>query len=189
MDSLQERARRLLAGRPGAVNLSQAAPAPGPQLIRFAMNCSVTVRPFLVVAEAHGDRLRMRRNELLQAGGRNSGGPVAAVPSLGSFSFDAADWPGCPHCGARDNPAYDLNTFWMCARCGGFNCAGNDRRGVFRCACGHAHAGGFYRQEFFDVRGARTAAAASPLARPASSASGSLPAAPDAPLLRLPRKG
>jgi hypothetical protein len=136
----------------------------GPELIRYLMNCSAYVRPFVVVAEAHGDRLRMRRNEVVQAGSYG-GAPVSAA-ALGSFSFDAADWPGCPHCGARDNPAHDLRTFWMCSSCGGFNCAGTDRLGSFRCACGNITSGGFYSVEKFAVRGVRAAASATPRAAP-----------------------
>ena len=104
------RARQLLA-RPELPQRSAlpAVPgrAPGPALIRYLMNCSVHVRPFVVVAEAHGDRLKMLRNETAPAVG-HSNGPVSSVPSLGSFAFDPGDWPGCPHCGTRDNPAHNM---------------------------------------------------------------------------------
>jgi hypothetical protein len=155
------RARQLLARSelPRTAGLP-AVRAPGPELIRYVKNCSVHVRPFLVVAEAHGDRLRMRRNEPMPGGGGNSGGPVSSVPSLGSFSFDAADWAGCPHCGARDNPAHNLHAFWMCGGCGGFNCTG-DRGGYWRCACGTV-ATSFTTVEKFEVRGMRGAVGATP---------------------------
>jgi hypothetical protein len=154
------RARQLLARPELARNTGlPAVPdrAPGPELVRYVMNCSVHVRPFLVVAERHGDRLRMRRNETVPAGGRG-GGP--APPSLGSFSFDAADWPGCPHCGARDNPAHNMHAFWGCSSCGGFNCTG-DSGGYWRCACGVV-ATSFYTVEKFEVRGMRGAQGATP---------------------------
>ena len=136
--------------------------APGSELIRYAMGCSVYGWPFVVVAEAHGDRLKMLRNE--PAGGRNNGGPVSPPPSLGSFSFDASAWQGCPHCGARDNPAHNLSTFWRCNSCGGFNCAG-DNRGSWRCACGNI-ATSFYTVEKFEVYGTRAGGATPPRAAP-----------------------
>lgn len=166
MSDILARARQLVA-RPELPRNSglPAVRAPGPELIRYVKNCSVHVRPFLVVAEAHGDRLRMRRNETMPAGGRNSGGPVSSPPSLGSFSFDPGDWPGCPHCGARDNPAHNLTIFWRCGGCGGFNCAG-DRGGSFHCACGVV-ATWFETVEKFEVRGVRGSAGATP-PRPAA---------------------
>lgn len=153
--TLEDRVRRMLAVRPGQ---SGTQPAPGPELIRFLMHCSVVGQPFVVVAERQGNTLRMIGNEELQTGGR--GGAVAS-PALGSFRFDATAWPGCLHCGARHNRTYDVPTFWTChpdKGCGQpFHCVG-DRAGLFRCACGKIERPGpFAVQDSFEVRGTRSA--------------------------------
>jgi hypothetical protein len=164
--SLDDEVNRLLAGRVGSAlaPLRSAAPS-GPELIGLPMNCSVHVLPFVVVNEPDGDTLRMLRNEVPQAvaGGGRYAGPVVSAASLGSFRFDWHSWPGCPHCGTRENPAHDAAGFWLCTGCGSFNCVGADRQGRFRCRCGRIVTGNFSRQAFFDVSGSRIAAAASPV--------------------------
>jgi hypothetical protein len=164
MNPLDERERRLLAGRVGSAvaPLRPAVPS-DPELIAFPMNCSVHVLPFVVVSAPNGDTLRMVRNEVPQAAavGRHYAGPVVSPESLGSFRFDWQQWPGCPHCGIRENPAQNVTAFWFCG-CGSFNCVGSDRQGRFRCRCGQVTRGPFFQQAFFDVSGSRLAAAASP---------------------------
>ena len=181
-DDLDARVRRLLAGRPSAGNVparQSAAPRNG-DLIRVVFNCSAYVRPFVVVTELHGepdkwdDWLMMLRSEELPQSAGGYGGPVSLPASLGSFSFHVGDWPGCPHCGARENLAHDTSGFWLCTACGGMNCLGTDRRGQFHCACGLIVTGGFTPGKSFDVHGSRSGAAASP---------------PSTPLLRSPTAG
>jgi hypothetical protein len=138
----------------------EAAPS---GLIRFPMNCSVYVRPFLVVAtpEDAGKVLRLLRSEIAQAGGGAASMPPAA---LGAFGFRPGDWTGCPWCLARDNPAYGLHMFWQCYECRdagrpSFNCAGCDHQGRFLCACGLEVVNpDFELQETFNVHGQREAA-------------------------------
>ena len=192
MSDLDDRIRRLLGGPPGVGSLpaavgspvQAAAPRDG-DLIRVLFNCSAKVRPFVVVTELHGephkwaDWLTMLRNEEVpQSAGGYGGGPVSSPASLGSFSFDVGDWPGCPHCGARENLAHNASGFWLCTACGGgMNCLGSDRRGQFHCACGRVVTGGFTPRKFFDVHGSRSSAAsAPPLQSPRSSAAVPRPA-------------
>jgi len=183
-DDLDARVRRLLAGPSGAGNLParQSAAPRNSDLIRVLFNCAAHVEPFVVVTELHGephewaDWLTMLSNEVVaQAGGY--GGPVSPPASLGSFSFDLGNWPGCPHCGARENREHGIGGFWRCGECGGFNCLGPDRRGRFHCACGVVVTGGFEPCKFFEVHGSRSmAASAPPLQSPRPSAAVPRPA-------------
>ena len=104
------------------------------------MNCSVYVRPFVVVAERDGDTLILLRNEAAREGGHD-GGKAAAW--LGAFAKLRADpgWPGCHYCHAIENAVMDIRGCWMCEACAtrhrpALNCAGSDSQGRFRCACG-----------------------------------------------------
>jgi hypothetical protein len=157
-DDLEMRAWRLLNGSAGSLPARVNASS-GPQIIRIAFNCSVRPRAFVVVTERHGDTLHMLRNEVAQGGSYS--GPVTAPAILGSFRFDRTIWPGCPHCGTRENIRYNVCGFWTCNDCGGFNCPGHGRWGGFHCSCGRV-ATSFVRHEFFTVRGTAQAAAEAP---------------------------
>ena len=193
MNDLDTRIRRLLGGLPAV---------PGSGQIRFGMNCSRHLRPFVVAAAQEGDTLTLLHNEDSAQAGADAHGPLSAPAALGSFRIEPGDWPGCLWCGALKTP--DVNLFWICGGCGGFNCCGSDWRGQYRCQCGEVVCAPFEPQQYFTVHGARSvAASAAPRSAPLAAAT-SLPrpsplpplrAAPppyqpvaDASLLRLPRK-
>jgi hypothetical protein len=106
--------------------------------IRIPLFCSLHGQYSLIVAEIHGDRLRLTGSERLPSG--NGGGGAMSPPAgLGSFHTDGSGWQGCALCGARNAPAYNL-TGWVwwcsCRKCNGlFHCTGN-QAGQFRQACG-----------------------------------------------------
>lgn len=129
-------------------------PPTGPEIIRFEMWCSVTGRSFVVLAERHANTLLMKSNEPPAATGEAGHGP--SPTALGSFSLDChRDWPGCPHCGAREGFG-GLRLAWVCARrgCGSpIHCCGN-RDGRYRCACGIVEERSFVTVPAVPVHGA-----------------------------------
>jgi hypothetical protein len=148
-ETLEQRARRLLE----AGNIM-----PGVGLVRFPVHCSSFSKPFIVVAERHGDLLKLVRSELPDGGCAPAGD--GAWAALGTFRFDAYGWPGCAHCGATDAPAHGHGCLWWCSctQCNGlFQCAGN-RNGQFRAACGRIHTAkaGFPSFDTAAVRGWRS---------------------------------
>jgi hypothetical protein len=160
-ESIEARAQRQLA-----LGTTGQSSAPGAEFIRFPMNCSKELKPFLVVAERHGSTLKLLRNEVPASGGAPSGAAPSST-TLGAFrSFDSGTWRGCPHCGALDNP-YGPRLFWICTTCQSrgrpaFNCSGSDTWGQYRCSCGVITTGPFTIQEVIEVHGSRTAPAAAP---------------------------
>lgn len=192
MSDVLERARQLLAARRPvpAVAFGRGQDAGA---VRFVLNCSVHVRPQLVVAEERGGLLHWLRSEPLPASSASAGSGAALQP-LGSFRHDIPPGWLCLHCFVRENPAHNFVGFWKCSGCGALNCAGMDRAGWFRCACGNAINGGFTAAEFFEVRGVKQPPAAAPVpvhsspsipAPPHISARPSPAAPPGPPPLRL----
>ena len=164
-----------------------ARSAPAPELIQIPIWCSVTGRAFVAVAERQGDVLVIIRNAMPSTG-TGSGGGAAPPRLLGSFGFADGGWPGCPHCGAKDNPAHHLGMFWVCILPGchsAIHCAG-DHRGKFRCACGKVEARTFQVVVSVDVHGA--APSPRPVARSALAAKVAADVAPQAAQLTFRRK-
>jgi hypothetical protein len=168
MDELLARARHALEKARTAGSYDEGAPskqkylpgnlrpavATGPEILRFPMWCSVSHQAFVVVAERQGDTLRMLRNELPAGRSAGSGGGLPPMPALGTFKIVDGGWPGCPHCGAKNNAADRLWLFWACygESCGApIHCAG-ERNGISICACGKAAARFFTVAERFVVR-------------------------------------
>jgi hypothetical protein len=136
--------------------------ARGRPLRRYLMNCSLHVRPFIVVAEQRGDTLVKLRNELLSSGGgvTEAGGTVSPPASLGTFRFDRSTWPGCPHCNTLEKWPPGPGLFWACGTCQSLdrpalNCAGCDSRGQYRCACGNIATAPFRTVQTFAAHGLR----------------------------------
>jgi hypothetical protein len=126
-------------------------PVTGPEIVRVEMWCSVTGRSFIAVGETLGSSLVIKRNE-----GPSHGptGPAVPMIALGNFQMTSdAQWPGCPHCGARCD---DADAFaWVCAKnCGSpIHCVGS-RNGLQRCACGIVDKRNFVAAQSVEVRGA-----------------------------------
>jgi hypothetical protein len=168
-ETLEQRARRILAN---------GNTAPGVELVRFPVYCSIVGLPFIAVAEGHGDLLKLVGSELPDGGGAPAGAGAGAWAALGTFRFNAYGWPGCGYCGATEAPAHGHGCFWWCncTQCNGlFQCAGN-RNGLFRAACGKTHTAkaAFPSFDAAAVRGWRSSAA-SPAASPSWSALASVP--------------
>jgi len=145
---LQRRVRRVLDEKPIAVAKQVALP-----LVTFRMWCSVTGKPFEVVAEVQDNTLRLLRN-VLPGDSSAEGAAGSRSGALGSFGIADGGWEGCPHCGAKYNRRKAVNLLWACQKkgCGNpLHCAG-DRGGLFRCACGIASDHEFESVPAFDVR-------------------------------------
>jgi hypothetical protein len=131
--------------------LWEDAIAPAAQLFRFEVWCSATGRPFVAVAERHGETLYIVGNERVNPGEKaSSGWPVA----IEQCAIEAAPEWRCPWCGVREDPAHDfLRLVWACQNpgCGEpLHCCGS-RGGLFRCACGGLSRRTFYRSNVFAV--------------------------------------
>jgi hypothetical protein len=124
--------------------------APGAPLVRFELWCSRTGRPFLAVAERHGDTLYLVGNEKADGEVAGSGWPGG----YNYFAIDAAPEWRCPWCGVREDPSHEfLRLIWECGEsaCGApLHCCGSSR-GIFLCACGMRSRRGFCRGDVFKV--------------------------------------
>jgi len=199
LDRLLARARQLaLPANPAPSPFGLAPAIPGAGRLRLLLNCSVRVLPQFVVAEQRGGKLIWLHSEAVP-GSSSGNAPGAAPPSLGSFRHEISPGWRCLHCGTREHPAHGMVGFWKCGGCGSLNCAGADRRGWFRCACGAAVNGGFTRADFIEAHGTRAIPAtvqrvapsipAPPVHAPAPARVASsvrLAAPPGSPPLRLP---
>jgi hypothetical protein len=125
--------------------------APRVEKVRLQMNCGMTGRPFIAIAERRGDELMLVGNEVPQRGHGTGSAPAERLS--GSYRIDIAnDW-ACPHCRASDDT-------WSC-NCtqvpGAFHCGG--RRGRLRfCACGKLEDRNLVEVETVEVRGQSMAA-------------------------------
>lgn len=124
--------------------------------IRFRMWCSVTGKPFEVLAELQQDTLRLLRNVTPAVSA--AGGTAALSQAIqNNFRIVDAGWPGCPHCGAKHNSRKSIRLLWACSktRCrNALHCVG-DRGGMFRCACGILEDQEFEIVPAIEVRGAK----------------------------------
>jgi hypothetical protein len=120
-------------------------------LFRFEVWCAKSGRPFIAVAERHGDTLLIVGNEKPDGTAAGSGWPSGYQ----YFAIDAAPAWRCPWCGTREDERHDfLRLVWACGdpACGEpLHCCGS-RRGVFRCACGQMARREFARADVFKVR-------------------------------------
>jgi|SRR5271165_5951049 len=109
-----------------------------PEPVLLPAFCNLHRQPALIVAERHDNQLKMIRSERVPSS--FDGGSVPTPAGLGAFALNSAGWTGCAHCGAKSDPAYNVDSLWWCSceRCGDnvlFQCAGH-RNGEFRCANG-----------------------------------------------------
>ena len=119
-------------------------------LFRFEVWCARSGRPFVAVAERHG-------NALILVGNEKPDGALASsafAPGYQYYTIDAVPSWACPWCGVRDDARHDfLRLLWACTdpACGHpLHCCGN-RRSVFRCACGQMARRKFQRAGVFKV--------------------------------------
>jgi len=124
--------------------------APRAPVVRLEMWCSSSGRPFLAVAERHGETLYLVGNEKPDGEIAGSGWPGG----YGYFAIDAAPEWCCPWCGVREDPSHEfLRLIWECggASCGSpLHCCGSSR-GIFLCACGMRARRNFRRADVFKV--------------------------------------
>jgi hypothetical protein len=119
-------------------------------LFRFEVWCSKTGRPFIAVAERHGETLWIIGNEKPDGKTAPSGWPTGYQ----HYAIDAAPEWRCPWCGVREDAKHDfLRLIWACGdpACGEpLHCCGS-RRDVFLCACGQRARRAFQRADVFKV--------------------------------------
>ena len=141
LDSYRAERARLAApgGMTPVYHRQSTAPVQAPpEPVLLPAYCNLYREYELLVAERHGNQLKLIRSERVPPG--FDGGAVPPPAGLGAFQLNAAIWTGCACCGAKSDPAYNIQSVWWCAceRCDGtllFQCMGNDG-GVFRCANG-----------------------------------------------------
>jgi len=120
-------------------------------LFRFEMWCAKTGKPFVAVAERHGQNLLIVGNEPATE-------KLESTAWLGhheAFEVDAEPSWRCPWCGVREDSRHDfLRVLWACIDpiCGvPLHCCGS-QQGIFRCACGQRMRREFVRSDMFKIR-------------------------------------
>jgi hypothetical protein len=146
-----ERVERLLHGA-----CAVSAPPAASGTHRIELVCSVHGGSSLIVCQQDRDTLRLVSNELVAGAGALTA--VSPAAALGSFRIEvAATWPGCALCRARYSPVHHIGPFWWCEchACQGriLHCAGSDREGRFRAACGRFVKGPFALGTFVVTHG------------------------------------
>jgi hypothetical protein len=169
-DALIARARSALE-KDAALPLPASSTAPPPRIehVRLPMTCSATGKPFIAVAERHGDELRFVAHELPEAGRRATGAGPARLSGTYRHLTHADGWT-CPHCGTAGGS-------WICecaAAPDSLHCGGSRGRRHY-CACGRLEERHFVQADTIAVRGQSVAASPSSRA-PAAGSGANLPA-------------
>jgi hypothetical protein len=151
VDAYKKRRAALIASDRTAPVPHKVAPSP-PDRIAVPQFCSLYGEYSVIMAEKHGNQLKLLYSEKLPDGlelpapetgngfMQTTGGLLTSPAALGAFRIDGATWSGCAHCQANGSQTYGIYNVWWCSclRCRDnllFHCAGN-RNGMFRKACG-----------------------------------------------------